>query len=87
MFYVGVDGFIGSVGILGNEVVGCILVGGVCDMVDWVNKLYGQVFVVVYVQFGVKVVVYFEKLFVIDFDFEGCKVDYCVGESYVFEFE
>ena len=41
---------LGTVGISGNEAMGRILAGGVRDMADWVNKLYGQAFAAVYVQ-------------------------------------
>ena len=57
MSYVGADGSIGSVGISGNEAVGRILAGGVRDMADWVNKLYGQAFAAIYVKPGAKVAV------------------------------
>src|SRR3546814_10187407 len=74
MSYVGADGSIGSVGISINEAVGRILAGGVRDMADWVNKLYGQAFAAVYVQPGAKVAVHLEKPLAIDFDPEGRKV-------------
>jgi conjugative transfer region lipoprotein (TIGR03751 family) len=44
------NGSLGTVGISGNEAMGRILAGGVRDMADWVNKLYGQAFAAVYVQ-------------------------------------
>ena len=87
MSYVGADGSIGSVGISGNEAVGRILAGGVRDMADWVNKLYGQAFAAVYVQPGAKVAVHLEKPLAIDFDPEGRKVDHRAGESHALELE
>jgi conjugative transfer region lipoprotein (TIGR03751 family) len=44
------NGSLGTVGISGNEAMGRILAGGVRDMAEWVNKLYGQAFAAVYVQ-------------------------------------
>ncbi|MBF3088995.1 TIGR03752 family integrating conjugative element protein, partial [Pseudomonas aeruginosa] len=87
MSYVGADGSIGSVGISSNEAVGRILAGGVRDMADWVNKLYGQAFAAVYVQPGAKVAVHLEKPLAIDFDPEGRKVDHRAGESHALELE
>ena len=54
------NGSLGTVGISGNEAMGRILAGGVRDMADWVNKLYGQAFAAVYVQPGAKVAVHLE---------------------------
>jgi len=85
--YVGADGSIGSVGISGNEAMGRILAGGVRDMADWVNKLYGQAFAAVYVQPGAKVAVHLEKPLAIDFDPEGRKVDHRAGESHALELD
>ncbi len=87
MSYVGADGSIGSVGISGNEAMGRILAGGVRDMADWVNKLYGQAFAAVYVQPGAKVAVHLEQPLAIDFDPEGRKVDHRAGESHALELE
>ncbi len=87
MSYVGADGSIGSVGISGNEAMSRILAGGVRDMADWVNKLYGQAFAAVYVQPGAKVAVHLEKPLAIDFDAEGRKVDHRAGESHALELD
>jgi len=85
MSYVGADGSIGTVGISGNEAVGRILAGGVRDMADWVNKLYGQAFAAVYVQPGAQVAVHLEKTLAIDYDMVGRKVDYRAGERYALD--
>ena len=87
MSYVGADGSIGSVGISGNEAVGRVLAGGVRDMAEWVNKLYGQAFAAVYVQPGAKVAVHLDKPLAIDFDSEGRKVDHRAGESHALELD
>ena len=87
MSYVGADGSIGTVGISGQEAVGRILAGGVRDMADWVNKLYGQAFAAVYVQPGAKVAVHLEKPLAIDFDPEGRRVDHRAGESHALELD
>ncbi|MDL5035787.1 TIGR03752 family integrating conjugative element protein [Comamonas sp. Y6] len=87
MSYVGADGSIGSVGISGNEAMGRILAGGVRDMADWANKLYGEAFAAIYVQPGAKVAVHLEKPLAIDFDAEGRKVDHRAGESHALELD
>ncbi|UQQ12613.1 TIGR03752 family integrating conjugative element protein [Xanthomonas arboricola] len=87
MSYVGSDGSIGTVGISGQEAVGRILAGGVKEMSNWVNKLYGQAFAAVYVQPGAKVAVHLEKPLAIDFDPEGRKVDHRAGENHALELD
>jgi len=87
MSYVGADGSIGSVGISGNEAVGRILAGGVRDMAEWVNKLYGQAFAAVYVQPGAKVAVHLDKPLAIDFDPGGRRVDHRAGDSHALELD
>src|SRR3546814_7099259 len=57
----------GTVGITGNEAVGRILAGGVQDMSQWVNKLYGQAFAAVYVKPGAQVAVHLEQPLTIDY--------------------
>jgi len=87
MSYVGADGSIGTVGIAGNEAVGRILAGGVRDMADWVNKLYGQAFAAVYVQPGAHVAIHLEKPLAIDYDTQGRKVDHRAGGRHVLELD
>ena len=40
--YISSDGSLGTVGIKSNEAMGRILAGGVQEMSQWVNKLYGR---------------------------------------------
>ncbi|UMO89937.1 TIGR03752 family integrating conjugative element protein [Pectobacterium sp. PL64] len=87
MSYAGADGSLGTVGISSNEAVGRILAGGVRDMSDWVNKLYGQAFAAVYVKPGAHVAVHLEKPLAIDYDTEGRKVDHRIGESHALELD
>ncbi|WP_238897620.1 TIGR03752 family integrating conjugative element protein [Achromobacter xylosoxidans] len=87
MSYVGADGSIGTVGISGQEAVGRILAGGVRDMSNWVNQLYGQAFAAVYVQPGAKVAVHLERPLAIDYDPEGRRVDHRAGESHALELD
>ncbi|WP_022964701.1 TIGR03752 family integrating conjugative element protein [Halopseudomonas pelagia] len=87
MSYVGADGSIGTVGIGANEAMGRVLGGGVRDMADWVNKLYGQAFAAVYVQPGAQVAVHLEKPLAIDYDPEGRRVDHRAGESHALELD
>lgn len=87
MSYVGADGSMGTVGISGNEAMGQILAGGVRDMSQWVNKLYGQAFAAVYVQPGAKVAVHLEKPLAIDYAPQGRRVDHRVGEAHALELD
>ncbi|KHN52887.1 conjugal transfer protein [Dickeya fangzhongdai] len=83
MSYIGADGSLSKVGISGNEAMGHILAGGVQDMSQWVNRLYGQAFAAVYVQPGARVAVHLDKPLAIDYDPKGRKVDHRKGESHV----
>lgn len=76
------NGSLGTVGISGNEAMGRILAGGVRDMADWVNKLYGQAFAAVYVQPGAKVAVHLEQPLDIDYDAKGRRVHHHTGGSH-----
>lgn len=81
--YIGADGSLGTVGITGNEAMGRILAGGVQEMSQWVNKLYGQAFAAVYVEPGAKVAVHIEQPLTIDYDAKGRRVDHRLGGSHV----
>lgn len=87
MSYVGADGSIGTVGISTNEAVGRILAGGVQDMSQWVNRLYGQAFAAVYVQPGAQVAIHLEKPLHIDYDPEGRRVDHRVGDAHALDLD
>jgi integrating conjugative element protein (TIGR03752 family) len=76
------NGSLGTVGISGNEAMGRILAGGVRDMADWVNKLYGQAFAAVYVQPGAKVAVHLEQPLNIDHDAKGRRVNHRIGGTH-----
>ena len=76
------NGSLGTVGISGNEAMGRILAGGVRDMADWVNKLYGQSFAAVYVQPGARVAVHLEQPIAIDYDARGRRVSHQLGETH-----
>ncbi|MFA5633288.1 MAG: TIGR03752 family integrating conjugative element protein [Porticoccaceae bacterium] len=82
MSYIGSDGSLGTVGISANEAMGRILAGGVQDMSQWVNKLYGQAFAAVYVQPGAQVAVHIEQSLTIDHDAQGRRVDHRLGGSH-----
>ena len=73
---------LGTVGISGNEAMGRILAGGVQDMSQWVNKLYGQAFAAVYVKPGAKVAVHLEHPLNIDYDPKGRRVNHRIGEAH-----
>lgn len=82
MSYIGADGSLGSVGITGNEAMGRILAGGVQEMSQWVNKLYGQAFAAVYVQPGAKVAIHLEHPLNIDYDASGRRVNHQTGGTH-----
>ncbi|WP_321897206.1 TIGR03752 family integrating conjugative element protein [Burkholderia cepacia] len=73
---------LGTVGISGNEAMGRILAGGVQDMSQWVNKLYGQAFAAIYVQPGARVAVHLDHPLNIDYDAKGRRVNYRTGEAH-----
>ncbi|MCO6056796.1 TIGR03752 family integrating conjugative element protein [Pseudomonas sp. MOB-449] len=77
--YMNSNGSIGTLGIGGNEAMGRILAGGVQDLSQWVNKLYGQAFAAVYVRPGAKVAVHLEEPLTIDYDPAGRRVDHRLG--------
>lgn len=83
MAYIGSDGSLSSVGISANEAMGRILAGGVQDMSQWVNKLYGQAFAAVYVAPGAQVAVHIEQPLTIDYDARGRKTDHRLGGRHV----
>lgn len=74
---------LGTVGITGNEAMGRILAGGVEQMSQWVNKLYGQAFAAVYVPPGARVAVHIEQPINIDYETHGRKVRYDSGGVHV----
>jgi integrating conjugative element protein (TIGR03752 family) len=76
------SGALGTVGISGNEAMGRILAGGVQEMSQWVNKLYGQAFAAVYVQPGAKVAVHLERALNIDYDAKGRRVNHTLGGTH-----
>ncbi|MCH2557399.1 MAG: TIGR03752 family integrating conjugative element protein [Alcanivorax sp.] len=80
--YIGSDGSLGTVGITANEAMGRILAGGVQEMSQWVNKLYGQAFAAVYVEPGAQVAVHIEQPLNIDYDAKGRRVDHRLGGSH-----
>jgi integrating conjugative element protein (TIGR03752 family) len=78
----GSNGSIGTVGISANEAMGRILAGGVQDMSQWVNKLYGQAFAAIYVKPGAAVAVHLEQPLNIDYEPKGRKVNHTIGGTH-----
>ena len=76
------NGSLGTVGISGNEAMGRILAGGVHDMADWVNKLYGQAFAAIYVPPSARVAVHLEHPLNIDHDAKGRRVNHRPGGNH-----
>jgi integrating conjugative element protein (TIGR03752 family) len=81
------NGSLGTVGISGNEAMGRVLAGGVQEMSQWVNKLYGQAFAAVYVAPGAKVAVHLEHPLNIDYDAKGRRVHHRLGGIHALELE
>lgn len=73
---------LGTVGISGSEAMGRILAGGVQEMSQWVNKLYGQAFAAIYVKPGAKVAVHIDQPLTLDYDPKGRKVNYRTGGTH-----
>ncbi|CAJ2751903.1 integrating conjugative element protein, PFL_4705 family [Burkholderia pseudomallei] len=73
---------LGTVGISANEAMGRILAGGVQEMSQWVNKLYGQAFAAIYVKPGARVAVHIDQPLTLDYDPKGRKVNYHTGGSH-----
>ncbi|MEE5091085.1 TIGR03752 family integrating conjugative element protein [Xanthomonas euvesicatoria] len=81
------NGSLGTVGISGNEAMGRILAGGVQEMSQWVNKLYGQAFAAVYVPPGAQVAVHLEQPLQIDYDAQGRKVRHPIGGTHAIDLD
>lgn len=81
MTYMSPGNPLGTVGITTNEALGRILAGGVQEMAQWVNKLYGQAFAAVYVQPGAKVAVHIERAINVDYNPSGRRVDHNRGDN------
>lgn len=73
---------IGTVGITGNQAMGRILAGGVQEMSQWVDKLYGQAFAAIYVPPGARVAVHIDHPLNIDYDPKGRRVNHRIGEAH-----
>lgn len=70
-------------GTAGSDAVSTILSGGVKDIGDWVNKLYGQAFAAIYVQPGAQVAVHLDRQLEIDYETLGRKVRHASGGAHV----
>jgi len=69
---------VGNVGISTDTAMGRIIAGGIQDMSQWVNKLYGQAFAAIYVPPAAKVAIHLDHPLTIDYDPKGRKVDFAV---------
>lgn len=74
-------------GSTGTDAMNTILSGGVKDIGDWVNKLYGQAFAAIYVQPGAQVSVHLDRQLEIDYETFGRKVRHAAGGTYVSELD
>lgn len=66
----------------GADALNTVLSGGVKDIGDWVNKLYGQAFAAVYVQPGAQVSVHLDRQLEIDYEPLGRKVRHISGGAH-----
>lgn len=73
---------LGTVGITGNDALQRVLAGGVQEMTQWVNKLYGQAYAAIFVPPGAPVAVHIETPLEIDLDPLGRKVHHQLGEPH-----
>ena len=71
----------------GTDAMNTILSGGVKDIGDWVNKLYGQAFAAIYVQPGAQVAVHLDRQLEIDYETLGRKVRHAAGGTYASELD
>ncbi|QQC64345.1 TIGR03752 family integrating conjugative element protein [Paraburkholderia ginsengisoli] len=81
------NGSLGTVGISGNEAMGRILAGGVEQMSQWVNKLYGQAFAAIYVPPGARIAVHIDRALNIDYAPKGRRINYRLGDSHASELD
>ncbi|ETD49881.1 integrating conjugative element protein [Pseudomonas aeruginosa VRFPA07] len=72
----------GTTGTNSNSALNSILSGGVSDIRQWMNKLYGEAFAAVYVQPGARVAVHLDQQLAIDYELKGRKVDYSSGAAH-----
>jgi integrating conjugative element protein (TIGR03752 family) len=73
---------VGTTNGAGTSALSTILSGGVKDIGDWVNKLYGQAFAAIYVQPGAQVAVHLDRQLEIDYEPDGRKVKYGSGGTH-----
>ncbi|SDT23441.1 integrating conjugative element protein, PFL_4705 family [Pseudomonas asplenii] len=66
----------------GPSALNSVLSGGVKDVGDWVNKLYGQAFAAVYVQPGAQVAVHLDRQLEIDYETLGRQVRHVAGAAH-----
>ncbi|NWC00525.1 TIGR03752 family integrating conjugative element protein [Pseudomonas gingeri] len=66
----------------GPSALNTILSGGVKDIGDWVNKLYGQAFAAVYVPPGAAVAVHLDRQLEIDYETLGRQVRHTAGGAH-----
>jgi len=64
-----------------NQALNTILTGGVQDISNWVNKLYGQAFAAIYVPPHAEVAVHIDHELTIDYEPHGRKVNYHANED------
>lgn len=81
--YSGAGTSFGTTGTTQNSAINSILTGGVSDIRQWMNKLYGEAFAAVYVQPGAKVAIHLDQQLAIDYELKGRKVDYSSGATHV----
>ena len=67
----------------GNSTLNNILSGGVSDIREWVNKLYGEAFAAVYVRPGARVAIHLDRQLEIDYETDGRKIKHGSGATHV----
>lgn len=69
----------GSLGISqnsGNSALNSVISGGIGDIRDWINKLYGEAFAAIYVPPGAKVALHLDHEITIDYEAKGRRVNH-----------
>ena len=79
--WISVDGDVGTVGITGNEALQRILAGGVQEISQWAERLYGQAHAAIVVPPQAEVAVHLDQPLEIDIEDGARRVHHARGES------
>jgi len=60
----------------GNSALNSVISGGIGDIREWINKLYGEAFAAIYVPPGAKVALHLDHEISIDYEPKGRRVNH-----------